>query len=149
MFHLAQVNIARAQFPLDDGRMHGFTSRLSEINVIAETSAGFIWRWTDDSHPFDQRTLVNISVWDSVQALKDFTYSSAHVQLFRNRSEWFEKPSAPSLAMWWIPAGTLPTVDDAIARLNHIRDHGESAFAFTFRNVFPAPDAAAVRAHQA
>jgi hypothetical protein len=149
MFHLAQVNIARAQFPLDDPRMHGFTSRLSEINAIAEKAPGFVWRWTDDNHPFDERTVVNISVWECIQALKDFTYSSAHVELFRSRGEWFEKLSFPSLAMWWIPAGTLPTIEEAVVRLKHIQDHGPTLFAFTFANVFPAPDAAAATAHQA
>ena len=93
--------------------------------------------------------MVNISVWESIQTLKDFTYSSAHVELFRKRGEWFEKLSTPSLAMWWTPAGNLPTIDEAVARLNHIRDHGETAFAFTFRNIFPAPEAESARAQQA
>lgn len=149
MFHLAQVNIARAQFALDDPRMHGFTSRLSEINGLAEVSPGFVWRWLDDNHPFDARTVVNISVWESIEALKAFTYNSAHLELFRKRGDWFEKLSTPSLAMWWVPAGTVPTIDEAVARLSHIRDHGETAFAFTFRNLFPAPEAAEARAHQA
>ena len=149
MFHLAQVNIARAQFPLDDPRMHGFTSRLGEINAIAESSPGFVWRWKENDHPFDERTVVNMSVWESVEALKNFSYNSAHKELFRNRQQWFEKLSLPSLAMWWVLAGTLPTIGEAVERLNHVRDHADTRRAFTFRNIFPAPEAAWTRAQQA
>jgi hypothetical protein len=149
MFHLAQVNVARARFPLDDARMHGFTSRIGEINALAERSPGFVWRWPDDNHPFGELALVNMSVWESVQALKEFTYSSAHAELFRNRSEWFDKFGSPHIAMWWIAAGTLPTIDEAVVRLEYIRDHGDTVFAFTFRNVFPAPAIPEAKAQQA
>jgi hypothetical protein len=149
MFHLAQVNIARARFPLEDPRMLGFTARLAEINAIAESSPGFIWRSLDDESPFDSRTVINISVWQSVEALKEFSYTSIHKELFRNRHQWFERLDRPSLAMWWIPAGTVPAMADAVARLNHIRDRGETAQAFTFRSIFPPPETGARRAQQA
>jgi heme-degrading monooxygenase HmoA len=140
MFHLAQVNIARARFPLTDPAMHGFVSRLAEINSIAESSPGFVWRFKDDVEALDDRTVFNMSIWESVEALKEFTYRSTHCELFRDRHQWFERLQVPSLAMWWLAAGHVPTVAEAKARLDHIRDHGETAFAFTFRNLFPAPE---------
>ena len=140
MFHLAQVNIARASFPLADPAMHGFVSRLVEINTLAESSPGLVWRFKDDVEGFDDQTVFNMSVWVSVEALKEFTYRSTHRELFRDRQQWFEHLPVPSLAMWWIAADHIPTVGEAKVRLDHIRDHGETAFAFTFRNLFPAPE---------
>jgi heme-degrading monooxygenase HmoA len=156
MFHLAQVNIARAKFALDDPRMNAFISRLGEINAIAEESPGFIYRFTGDefSNPFyatrfDRRYVFNLSVWESLETLKEFTFTSSHKELFRDRQEWFERLTAPSLAMWWVPAGHTPDIEEAVVRLDHITLHGETRFAFTFRSTFPAPDAAEARAQQA
>jgi hypothetical protein len=147
MFHLAQVNIARARFPLDHPAMHGFVSRLAEINALAESAPGFVWRYKDETQgssayveAFDDQTVFNMSIWGTLDALRGFTYGSTHRELFRDRHQWFERLPVPSLAMWWIAAGHIPSVGEAKARLDHIRDHGESAFAFTFRNPFPAPE---------
>jgi hypothetical protein len=156
MFHLAQVNIARAKFALDDPRMNGFISRLGEINAIAEESPGFVFRFTGDEFSnsfyatrFDRRYVFNMSVWESLDTLKEFTYTSSHQELFRGRHEWFERLTAPSLALWWVPAGHTPDIEEAVVRLDHIALHGETCFAFTFRSTFPAPDAAEARAQQA
>jgi hypothetical protein len=156
MFHLAQVNIARILFPLTDPAMHGFVSRLAEINSIAESSSGFVWRFKDEIYgsagyiqAFNDQTVFNMSIWESLEALKEFTYKSVHRELFRDRHLWFEKLQTPSLALWWIEAGQIPTVVDGKARLDHMRDHGETPFAFTFRNPFPAPEVALNRAQSA
>jgi hypothetical protein len=143
MYHLAQVNIARARFALDDARMQGFVSRLAEINGLAESSPGFVWRHKDDVDGTayiqvfeDDQMLFNMSVWESVEALKDFSYQSDHKDLLRLRHQWFEKLTGALLAMWWIPSGTLPTVEEAKRRLDHLGEFGETPFAFTFRTVF-------------
>jgi hypothetical protein len=122
--------------------MHGFTSRLGEINTIAESSPGFIWRFTGDEFSsdvyaarFDRRHVLNMSVWANADALKEFTYRSSHKELFRDRHLWFERLPTPALAVWWHPAGEVPSVDEALRRLDHLRDKGESDFAFTFRRL--------------
>jgi heme-degrading monooxygenase HmoA len=138
-YHLAQVNIARARYRLNDTRMEGFVSRLKEINSLAENSPGFVWRYREDVEA-GENVVFNMSVWESVEALKEFSYSSSHKELFRNRHQWFERMETPSLAMWWIPAGMLPTSDEGKEKLDHIRDYGETALAFTFRNLFPSPE---------
>ena len=147
MYHLAQVNIARALWPLEDPAMAGFVSRIEEIHALAASAPGFVWRFADEE-PYErvfggERLLFNMSVWESVQALREFTYAGAHRELFRDRTQWFEKFGAPALAMWWIPAGTRPSVADAKQRLDHLAVHGESEFAFTFRCPFAAPGARA------
>lgn len=138
-FQLAQVNIARMRFPLDDPAMQGFTSRITEINQLAESSAGFVWRWTgSDNGPFGAPDLLfNLSVWTSVDALRAYVYRSPHVELFRGRADWFEPFDGPSLALWWIPAGHRPTPEESKERLDGLLKSGPSPWAFTLRQPFP------------
>jgi hypothetical protein len=141
-FHLAQVNIARMKEPLESAVMSGFVSRLEEINALADGSAGFVWRLqTDDGNatylrPYDDdRILFNLSVWESVDALKNYVYRSAHAELLRDRRSWFEHFEGAQMAMWWVPAGHVPAIDEAKQRLAHLEQHGPSPFAFTFKTV--------------
>jgi hypothetical protein len=146
-YHLAQVNLGRVRASLEDPMMQSFVARLDEINALAEASPGFVWRLKSDDEgpssylrPFeDERILVNMSVWESVEALKDFTYRTMHTELLRDRKEWFEKFDGVFLALWWVPEGHHPSVDEAKKRLAHLDAHGPSQFAFTFKNVMP-PD---------
>ncbi len=90
--------------------------------------------------PFgDELEIVNFSVWESIEALADFTYRSGHVELLRRRREFFEAPASAIVCLWWIPSGTIPTVAEAITRLDHLRAHGPSTVSFTFRHRF-GPD---------
>jgi hypothetical protein len=141
--HLAQLNVARLRAPMEDPLIDDFRLNLDRINAAAETSPGYVWRLQDESgnatslKPFgDDLEIVNLTVWESIDALADFTYRSGHVDLLRRRREFFEAPSGPVLCLWWIPVGTTPTVEDAIARLEHLRANGASPSAFTFRHRF-------------
>ncbi|HZW11720.1 MAG TPA: DUF3291 domain-containing protein [Noviherbaspirillum sp.] len=147
--HLAQVNIARARAPLEDPLMSGFVARLDEINALAEASPGFVWRLkTDDGNatalrPYDdERIMVNMSVWETPEHLKQYVYRSAHVQVMRERKAWFERFDDVYLALWWIPAGHIPTIDEAKERLRHLQLHGETEYAFSFASLFPMPGTA-------
>jgi hypothetical protein len=146
-FHIAQVNIARMRAPLEDPVMHGFVSRLAEINALADRSPGFVWRLQEETgnatylRPYDDdRILFNLSVWESVPHLKDYVYKTAHAELLRDRAKWFEKFDGLQVALWWVPAGHLPSVDEAKKRLAHLEEHGPSQFAFGFRSLHE-PDA--------
>lgn len=146
-FHLAQANIGRIRAPLDDPIMEGFRSQLDPVNALADRSPGFVWRLqTEDGNamairPFaDERMAINMSVWESLDALQQFVYRSAHVGPLRDRKQWFESIEGPILVLWWIPAGHVPTVAEAQERLQHLKDHGPSPDAFTFRAPFPSPD---------
>lgn len=146
-FHLAQINIARLVAPIDDPQIKDFSQAIAAINLLAESSDGFIWRLKDETgnataiQAFsDPQMIVNMSVWESLEALQHYAYQSGHAQYVRRRREWFEPMSAPHLAMWWVPVGHTPTLEEAKQRLAHIEQHGETAFAFTFKNLFPAPE---------
>ena len=140
-YHLAQVNIARMRAPLDDPLMAGFVSRLAEINALADQSPGFIWRLQTAEgdatylRPFaDDRIIFNLSVWESIEQLKDYVYRSAHSEVMRQRKDWFEKFDGMYMAQWWIKAGHKPSVIEAKARLRYLEKHGESVHAFTFNS---------------
>jgi len=147
--HIAQVNIARMNAALDDPVMAGFVARLDEINALADRSPGFVWRLQTLEgnatylRPYeDERILVNLSVWETLDQLRQYVYHSAHAELIRQRSTWFEKFSGAYVAVWWAPAGHLPDVEEAKKRLAHLEIHGPTPFAFTFKTSFspdPAP----------
>jgi heme-degrading monooxygenase HmoA len=149
-FHLAQVNIGRLRAAIDDPIMDGFRTQLDPINAIADRSPGFVWRLqTEDGNatairPYaDERMAINMSVWESLEALRAFTYSGAHLEVFKQRRDWFSHLREAATAMWWVPAGHVPDVAEARARLDHLRAHGPSAFAFPFGAPFPDPAEAA------
>jgi hypothetical protein len=150
MFHLAQANIGRIVAPIDDPVMEGFRSQLDTINGLADRSPGFVWRLqTEDGNsmairPYadDDRMAITMSVWTSLDAVRDFVYRSAHVGPLRDRAKWFEPIEGPILVLWWVPVGHIPTVAEAKERLAYLKAHGPTAHAFTFRAPFPAPDRA-------
>lgn len=151
-YHLAQLNIGRWRVPSSDPAhatsVADFMALLDPINALADRSPGFVWRLqTEDGNsisirPFhDPDILVNLSVWESLEALRDFVYASRHLDVMRRRREWFERLAEAYVVLWWLPAGTIPTVDDAKRKLELLRLAGPSPAAFTLRQPFPVPDA--------
>jgi Domain of unknown function (DUF3291) len=146
-YQIAQVNIGRIKAPLDEPTMLGFVSRLDEINALADRSPGFVWRLQTEAgnatyfrpYPGDDRILLNMSVWETMDALKNYVYRTAHADVLRLRDDWFEKFAGVYLALWWVPAGRRPGIDEAKKRLAHLEQHGPTQFAFTFKAAFP-PD---------
>jgi hypothetical protein len=142
--HLAQVNIARMNAPLESPEMAAFAARLDEVNAQADVSPGFVWRLQVGTgnatylRPYDdERILFNLSVWQTVEDLRVYVYRSVHTEVMRRRQEWFGKFEGSHLALWWIPAGHVPSVDEAKERLAHLERHGPTATAFTFKVLFP------------
>ncbi len=43
------------------------------------------------------------------------------------------------MVLWWIPAGHQPTIDEALKKLELLRQIGAGPEAFTFRNPFSKP----------
>jgi hypothetical protein len=144
--HLAQVNIARMKVPLDDPLMAGFVARLDEINALADQSPGFVWRLQTVEgnatylRPYeDDRILFNMSVWQSIEHLRNYVYASRHVELLRQRHEWFTKFEGAHAALWWVPSGHRPSIDEAKNRLARLSEKGPTPYAFSFQVTFP-PD---------
>lgn len=145
-YHLAQLNIGIARAEMDDPVMHGFVSRLDEINALADNAPGFMWRLQSEEGDAtslryfeNELMIVNMSVWENVEALKDYTYKSLHVELLKQRKQWFETFGKPHFVMWWVPAGHIPTIEEAMERLEHLTQQGPSEKAFNFSKPFPKP----------
>lgn len=144
--HLAQVNIALPLEPLTSPRLAGFVGALDRINESADAAAGFVWRLqTEDGDATairildDDRLIINMSVWTSIEALAEFAYRGDHVEIMRQRREWMAPMREAYQALWWVPAGHLPSVAEAEERLLYLREFGPTEYAFTFRVPFPAP----------
>jgi hypothetical protein len=146
-YQLAQLNVATLKAPLDSPLLKDFVDNLDRINALAEQSPGFVWRLKGDGNdatslrPLGDNVLVNMSVWRDVDALRDYVYKSAHIEIMRRKREWFARPTGSPFALWWVPEDHEPTVAEAVARLQHLHKHGPSARAFTFGEAFAAPDA--------
>src|SRR3954447_16294565 len=130
-FHIAQINIGRAVGPVDGPLLADFMALLDPVNELADSSPGFLWRLQTDEgnatalRPYeDDRIIVNMSLWESIEALRDFVYGGPHVEVMRRRREWFERFESTYMALWWLPAGELPTVEDAKSRLASLDAHG-------------------------
>jgi Domain of unknown function (DUF3291) len=138
--HLAELNIGRLLHPLADPRMADFADNLER--VIADRSEGFVWRLKGDSgnatgiRPFDDpRIIINISLWESVEALERYVWQTVHKRFYGRRHEWFDRFEGPYFVMWWVPNGHRPTVAEALARLEHLKAHGPSEFAFGWESL--------------
>ncbi|HEX7693221.1 MAG TPA: DUF3291 domain-containing protein [Sphingomonas sp.] len=145
-WHLAQVNIGRLVAPEGDPRVQPFFDALDAVNAIADASPGFVWRLvgegnnaTDLRPTPDPLLAINMSVWTDADALFAFVYRSAHTPVMARRRDYFERFDGAYQAMWWISAGDIPTVSDALARLWMLDRYGPTPQAFTFKTRFPAP----------
>ncbi|MET0147206.1 MAG: DUF3291 domain-containing protein [Ilumatobacteraceae bacterium] len=146
-WHVAELNIGRLRQPLDHPGTKDFVDALDEINALAESSPGFVWRLKDEETGLsssyvqtddDPLSIINLSVWETLDELRDFVYRTAHTPFLRRRREWFRKVEL-FLVCWWVPAGTVPTVDEAMERLALLGRDGVSDDAFTLRDRRPAP----------
>jgi hypothetical protein len=145
-YHLAVFNVGRTVAPLDDARLKGFMDGLDHINALGESTPGFVWRYVADgtnnataARPMGDDIIINFGVWQSREHLWDFVYRSQHLDFLRRRREWFQHMDEPYLVLWWVPAGTIPTLEEAVQRLEHLRKHGPGPAAFTFREPFDSP----------
>ena len=138
---LAQFNIARIRYPLDDPRMREFVDNVERVNGLADKIPGFVWRLQDDSgHAMNMRVyddpaiLPNLTVWETVEALERFVWQTLHQRFYARREEWFA-PVKTTLVMWWIPAGHRPGMAEGVARLDHLIAHGPSDYAFSWEDI--------------
>jgi hypothetical protein len=142
--HLAQLNISRMlSDTIDDPIMADFVAQLNTINTLGESSKGFVWRLKDEGgnathiNPFDdERIIVNLTVWESIEDLMNFAFKTAHALVMKDRNKWFEKFGKPSTVLWYIEEGHTPTPQEARERLEHLQMNGASEFAFDFKNRF-------------
>ncbi len=144
--HLAQFNVARLLAPIDHPDTAAFVEALDPLNAVADAAPGFVWRLQTDSGNAtdvqvgdDPYLIVNLSVWESIDALRDYVYGPEHLEYFRRRREWFSRLGKSHLVLWWVPAGHRPSVEEALERLEALRVNGPTPEAFTFIRPHPPP----------
>jgi Domain of unknown function (DUF3291) len=141
-YHLAQINVGQARHHMDDARMVGFTSRIEAINLLADRSPGFVWRLQSESGNAldifvsdDPRFQINVSVWETIEALENFVWKTAHAKVYAGKAAWFEHQEVAITAFWWVPIGHEPTPAEGMVRLQHLPDHGPSEASFGWESL--------------
>ncbi len=149
--HLAQLNVGRLIDHPDSPTVAEFIRALPAVNLLGESSPGFIWRLKDDDgpgaieqrfpgHEDDERFIVNLTVWTDYEALRHFSTRSGHGMYLRRRLEWFEKASQPTTVLWWVEEGHVPNLEEAADRLTYLRRHGPSPTAFDMKTIYSPPN---------
>lgn len=146
-YHLAQANIARFNASLDSPIMKEFVDFLEPVNKFAEESNGFVWRLKDDAgrsasyieSPFkDEMMAVNISVWKDLDSFKAFVYGTVHSYFLKNKKKWFDIKGPSQFVMWWLPVNELPSLQMAKNKLEELELNGDTASAFSMKQLFNA-----------
>lgn len=137
-WELAQVNVAATVAALESPRLSGFRRLAGPLDDLARRSPGFVWR--PDPAGVDpaelaafgdlSRVVPNLSVWESLEALRHYVFGTAHADALRRRRRWFLPSAAASTALWWVPAGERPSFAEAHRRLELLRADGPSPDAF-------------------
>ena len=147
-FQLAEINVALMKgININDPVMKEFVDNLDRVNALAESSEGFVWRLKDESsnnatslNPYDdEQILINLSVWESIEALENYAYRTFHAEIFKRRREWFQTFGKVNMAMWWIPEGQFPTLEEAVEKLDYLQKNGSSELVFDFKNKYLPP----------
>jgi hypothetical protein len=138
--HLAELNVGRLVAPTDDPRVAEFMQALDRINGMGKRMPGFVWMMEGSGEPGTGNTenkiegdplyVSNLTVWENVETLENFVFNTVHRQFYARRREWFEVLGQMHFVMWWVPVGHRPTLDEALERLEHLKQHGASAHAF-------------------
>jgi Domain of unknown function (DUF3291) len=151
-YHLAQLNVGLVRASTDSPELADFMAGIAPVNAIADADPGMVWRLQDGDgpgatalRPRGPDLMVNMSVWRSLEALRDFVYRNGpHLDFMRRRRDWFHRMTDEYLVLWWVPAGHVPDLDEAFSRLDLLRNNGPSELAFTFREPYAAPAQPAV-----
>ena len=146
-WHLAQLNVARLLAPMDSPQLAEFVAALDAVNAVADAAPGFVWRLQEESgnatglRPWGDDVIVNLSVWESAEALQAYVFRTSHADVLRRRREWFEPYGSAHLVLWWVPRGHVPELDEARERLELVNQVGPSPEAFTLRQPYDPPQA--------
>lgn len=137
-YYLVEANLSLARAPLDDVRMQGFVDLLDDIDALAHSWPGFIAQpaLPDEGQCYSEPLLLNVSIWESVRVLQEFTYASEHAEIMKRGEEWFLPTGQPPYVLFWHEAAILPTEAEIRRRFEYLDQHGDSPFAFTFERPF-------------
>lgn len=135
--HLAELNIGRLLAPTDDPRVAEFMANLDRINGLGKRMPGFCWIMESDGAgntgtkiDGDPLLIPNLTVWEDLASLERFVFDTLHAKFMERRAEWFALMEPAHFVMWWVPKGHQPSLEEALERLDYLRDNGDSDHAF-------------------
>lgn len=138
--NLAELNIGRLLAPPSDPRVAEFMGALDRINGLGKRMPGFVWMMEGSGEPGtgntgnhigdDPQFVANLTLWEDAPSLERFVWGTIHKQFYQRRQEWFEVMGEMHFVMWWVADGDRPTLHQGLARLDHLRAHGDSDHAF-------------------
>jgi len=132
-----QCNVAQMKYDKHAPEMHSFFQAVPHIQQLAEASPGFIWRETDEddptlAHRLGTDFIVNLSAWQSLDALYGFVFSQSHRAIMVARDHWFTHVGKPLSVVWLANNAPYPTWDEAIDRLHMLWEYGPTSEAFDY-----------------
>ena len=126
--------------------MQGFVDQLAAVNLEGEESPGFVWILKDETGTAvsfnlfgDTNLLINLTVWEDLESMKQFIYNGLHQKVFRERRQWFEAMDKEHLALWWVPQGHIPSLEEAKEKMHDLWTGGPSPQVFSFKKLYPSP----------
>jgi hypothetical protein len=144
--HLAQFNVAKLVASFESEQLQSFREAQDHINALASAAEGHVWHLTGEGEssaasfrPYGEEIIINLSVWQDFESLKNYTYSGQHLEYLRRRKEWFVPIKERYFVLWWVKASHIPSIEEAMQRLEHLRTHGSSDYAFLVNDVRPPP----------
>ena len=141
-YYLVHANIALARAPLDDPLMADFITLADEIDALASRTPGFIAQPIppDSGMVYTGEWLLNLSLWKTVEKLRNFVYEGRHKIAMDRRTDWFIQYAKPNYVLFWTPTDQIPTEVEVQSRIEHLREHGPTPFAFTFKIPYSISD---------
>ncbi len=132
-----QFNVARMKHSKYAAEMQSFFDAVPRIQRLAESSPGFIWRELNEDDPTIAKRLgpdfiVNLSAWESLDALYTFVFSQPHRQIMMARDYWFTHVGKALSVVWFANNTSYPTWDQAIDRLQTLWQTGPTQDAFDY-----------------
>jgi hypothetical protein len=143
-YHLAQLNIGNLRYPRDAPGLRGYCEALRPVTAVALAWPGFIWIHDDSiieraEQMFGAGMAANLSLWRDIESLRSFMVCPEHAAVMERRADWFVPMNEASFALWWVPAGSLPALNEGHERLMLLRRAGPTRRAFDLDNPFPPP----------
>jgi hypothetical protein len=83
----------------------------------------------------EPRVIVNMSVWQTLDALEDFVWNILHEKFYRKRGNWFEPWPGAHLVLWWLQNDAMPTLAEGLARLALLNEKGPTEEAFGWQQL--------------
>ena len=143
MYYIAQANYSQWKPDVSQNLMKDFLSQVEAVHSAAEISKGYVWHYDYDPHSkmLDElfgieRIIFNMTVWETIEDLKDFAFKNLHSEVMKRRAEWFNQQPGNTTVLWWIEQQNRPTAQEAKNKFDMLDELGPTRNSFNFSTLF-------------